>query len=82
MIFETAKTIVKNTDFVAAVFWINKATKEKFQVKNTGKGHYYENHNIENQKEHRKICEPSLHRKSPLKWSLHQKSLRQKVRLG
>jgi hypothetical protein len=35
MIFETAKTIVKNTDFVAAVFGINKATKEKHQVKNT-----------------------------------------------
>jgi hypothetical protein len=36
MIFETAKTIVKNTDFVAAVFGINKEnTKEKFQVKNT-----------------------------------------------
>jgi hypothetical protein len=31
------------------------------------KGHYYENHNIENQKEHPKICEPSLHQKSPLK---------------
>ncbi len=43
-----------------------------------GKGHYYENQNVENQKEHQKICEPSLHRKSPLKWSLHQKSLRQK----
>ena len=26
-----------------------------------GKGHYYKNHNIENQKEHRKICKPSLH---------------------
>ena len=34
MIFETAKTIVNNTDFVAAVFGINKATQEKFQVKN------------------------------------------------
>ena len=27
-----------------------------------GKGHYYENHNVENQKEHQKICKPSLHR--------------------
>jgi hypothetical protein len=24
-----------------------------------GKGHYYKNHNIKNQKEHQKICEPS-----------------------
>jgi hypothetical protein len=45
---------------------------------NMGKGHYYKNQNVENQKEHQKICEPSLHRKYPLKWSLHQKSLRQK----
>jgi hypothetical protein len=28
-----------------------------------------------NQKEHWKICKPSLHHKSPLKWSLHWKSL-------
>jgi hypothetical protein len=27
-----------------------------------GKGHYNEFHNVENQKEHRKICKPSLHR--------------------
>jgi hypothetical protein len=26
-----------------------------------GKGHYYKNHNVKNQKEHRKICKPSLH---------------------
>ncbi len=31
-----------------------------------GKGHYYKFHNIKNQKEHQKICEPSLHRKSLL----------------
>ncbi len=34
-----------------------------------GKGHYYENHNIENQKEHRKICKPSQRRKWLLSWS-------------
>jgi hypothetical protein len=32
-----------------------------------GNGQNYENHNVENQKEHRKICNQSLHRKSPLK---------------
>jgi hypothetical protein len=36
----------------------------------TRKGHYYEFHNIENQKEHKKICKPSLHRKSLFSWSL------------
>ena len=39
-------------------------------TQNMGKGHYYENHNVENQKEHRKICKPSLHRKSLFSWSL------------
>jgi hypothetical protein len=47
-------------------------------VFDTGKGHYYENHNVKKQKEHQKICKPTLHRKSPLNLSLHQKSLRQK----
>jgi hypothetical protein len=28
-----------------------------------GEGHYYENQNIENQKEHRKNCKASEHRK-------------------
>ncbi len=37
-----------------------------------GKGHYYKFHNIKNQKEHRKICKPSLHRKSLFSWSLLQ----------
>ena len=37
-----------------------------------GKGHYYKFHNIKNQKEHWKICEPSLHRKSLFSWSLLQ----------
>ena len=31
--------------------------------------HYYENHNVENQKEHRKICKPSQHWKWLLSWS-------------
>jgi len=35
-----------------------------------GKGHYYKNHNVENQKEHQKICKPSLHQKSLFSWSL------------
>jgi hypothetical protein len=29
----------------------------------TGKGQNYKNHNVENQKEHQKICKPSLHQK-------------------
>ncbi len=33
-------------------------------VRKAGKGHYYKNHNIENQKEHQKICKPSLHQKA------------------
>jgi hypothetical protein len=28
-----------------------------------GKGHYYKNHNVKNQKEHQKICKPSQRRK-------------------
>ncbi len=32
-----------------------------FIVEKMGKGHYYENNNVKNQKEHRKICKPSLH---------------------
>ena len=37
--------------------------------KRLGKGHYYENHNVKNQKEHRKICKPSQCRKWLLSWS-------------
>jgi hypothetical protein len=48
------------------------------QVTKRGKGHYYKNQNIKKQKEHQKICKPSLHGKSPLKRSLRQKSLCQK----
>ncbi len=33
------------------------------EVRPMGEGHYYENQNIENQKEHQKIWKPSLHRK-------------------
>jgi len=44
-----------------------------------GKGHYYEFHNVEIQKEHRKNCNQSLHRKSPLKWSLRRKSKHEKL---
>jgi hypothetical protein len=40
-----------------------------------GKGHYYKNNNLKKQKEQQKICKQSLHQKSPLKWSLCQKSL-------
>ena len=36
-------------------------------IKLSGKGHNYENHYVESQKEHQKICRPSLCRKSPLK---------------
>jgi hypothetical protein len=35
----------------------------KEPVKMRGKGHYYKNHNVENQKEHRKICKPSQRQK-------------------
>jgi hypothetical protein len=42
------------------------------------KGHNYENHYIESQKEHRKMCRPSLCQKSQLMSSLCQKSLCQK----
>ena len=43
-----------------------KCTKETsvvtlWALPQSGEGHYYENQNIENQKEHRKICKPSLH---------------------
>ncbi len=34
-----------------------------------GKGPYYKNNNVENQKEHRKICKPSQRRKWFLSWS-------------
>jgi hypothetical protein len=40
------------------------------QMHYMGKGHYYKFHNIKNQKEHRKICKSSLHRKSLFSWSL------------
>ncbi len=49
---------------------LNKIQGQKSDVNNAGKGHYYENHNVENQKEHWKICKPSLHRKSLFSWSL------------
>ena len=42
-----------------------KQNKGKNNLK--GKGHYYEFHNVKIQKEHRKNCNQSLHRKSPLK---------------
>jgi hypothetical protein len=35
------------------------------KIQNLGKGHYYKNHNVENQKEHQKIYKPSLHQKVP-----------------
>jgi hypothetical protein len=35
-----------------------------------GKGHYYEFHNVKNQKEHQKICKPSLHQNVAFSWSL------------
>ncbi len=34
-----------------------------------GKGHYYENHKVKNQKEHQKICKPSQRQKWLLSWS-------------
>ena len=40
------------------------------EVYKRGKGHYYQFHNIENQKEHQKICKPSLHQKSLFSSSL------------
>ena len=39
-----------------------------------GKGHYYENQNVENQKEHRKPCKPSQRRKELLKRSERRKA--------
>ena len=45
---------------------------------NLGEDHYYENQNIKNQKEHQKICKPSLPRKWLKNWSERQKSLCQK----
>ncbi len=44
-----------------------------------GNGHYYKFHNVKIQKEHQKNCNQSLHRKSPLKWSLCQKSKHEKL---
>ena len=41
-----------------------------------GKGHYYEFHNVENQKEHRKIWRQSQHRKALLKGSERRKRKR------
>jgi hypothetical protein len=45
-----------------------------------GEGHYYENQNIENQKEHRKNCKASEHRKCLWSWSEHRKSKRSEHR--
>jgi hypothetical protein len=51
--------------FVGNKFSTKKEIKTRlFQM---GKGHYYEFHKVEIQKEHRKNCNQSLHRKSPLK---------------
>ena len=41
-----------------------------------GKGHYYEFHNVENQKEHQKIWRQSQHQKALLKGSECQKRKR------
>ena len=41
-----------------------------------GKGHYYENHNVKKQKEHRKICKPSLHQKCHFSSSLLQQKFK------
>jgi hypothetical protein len=41
-----------------------------------GKGHYYKFHNVENQKEHRKIWRQSQHRKALLKGSERRKRKR------
>ncbi len=46
-----------------------------------GKGHYYEFHDVENQKEHQKICKPSLHRNVAFSWSLLRHHYNDKKRL-
>ncbi len=50
------------------------------KLKNMGKGHCYKFHNVENQKEHRKIWRRSQHQKALLKGSERRKRKRSEHR--
>ena len=61
IIAQTNAILIDNKPFfTCTVHFFKTFTHQPF---NMGKGHYYENQNIENQKEHRKNCKASEHRK-------------------
>ncbi len=64
------------SDQIVRACWHIKLIQAKDKI--LGKGHYYKFYNIKNQKEHGKICKPSLHRKSLFSSSLLLQSKHQK----